>query len=141
MNVMNENLTPRNKILVESVRKLQAEDKIYGEPTAYAACAGELQRVLLKYASRSVRRVGPAEHSALDQVLMCIARIGCGPVVIDGLYTEGAAQLAIAGEAAIHSTGEARPVDVHERKQFDDEAMTDQLAAQVEKDFLTDQTE
>jgi hypothetical protein len=62
-------------------------------------------------------------------------------VVIDGLYTEGAAQLAIAGEAAIHSTGEARPVDVHERKQFDDEAMTDQLAAQVEKDFLTDQTE
>lgn len=108
-------LNPRSRILVNAVKKLQEYDHVFGDPKKVAACAGELQRVLLKYASKSDRRVGPAEHSAIDQVLFHVARIACGPVVYTDSYLEGGLQFAIAGEAALESVGEAEPIDRHEK--------------------------
>lgn len=132
MNSHANDLSPRNRTLVDAVRRLQEYDKIYGDPTIPAACAGELQRVLLKYISKSPRRVGPAEHAALDQVLHILARVGCGPVVLNDLYIEGSAFLAVAAEAAVAKVSEARPVDRHEQESHDEEQVAEELVSSIE---------
>lgn len=109
-----QRMSPRARILVSSVKVLQDRDTIYGEPRTPLSCAGELKRVFLKYAARSPRRIGPGEHEALDLALTKIARIATGPTIHEDNYVDGAAYLALAGEAALVGTTEARSLMGHE---------------------------
>jgi Domain of unknown function (DUF6378) len=105
-----QRMSPRARILVSSVKTLQDRDAVYGEPRTPLSCAGELKRVFLKYAARSPRQIGPGEHEAMDLALTKIARIATGPSVHEDNYVDGAAYLALAGEAALVGTTEARSV-------------------------------
>lgn len=110
MNAMNQGkLEHRHRLLVQAVQKSQADDLLYGDPVNVQACSGELQRTFLKFASKSKRDIGQSEHSAINQVLQCLARIACGTVVNDSTYIEGGTFLAIAGEAAVAEAREDDP--------------------------------
>ena len=120
--VMNQqvrnDLMPHFRVLVDAVKRGQEHDEAFGDPKLVAACAGELQRVFLNYATKSNRRIGAAEHSAVNQSLAHIARIACGNKVHADSYVEGGLFLAVAAEAAMEKMGDIEPVDPHERADF-----------------------
>lgn len=113
-----QKLDPRYRIMVDAVKRMQEHDQAFGDPKLVAACAGELQRIFLNYAAKSNRRIGAAEHSAVNQSLVYIARVACGNTVHPDSYLEGGLFLAVAAEAALAKTGDAEPVDPHERADF-----------------------
>lgn len=124
---------PHFRVLVDAVKRGQEHDEAFGDPKLVAACAGELQRVFLNYATKSNRRIGAAEHSAVNQSLAHIARIACGNKVHADSYVEGGLFLAIAAEAALEKVGDAQPVDPHERAEFELAQETEKQAALEEK--------
>jgi hypothetical protein len=134
-------LTPRDRVLVNAVKRAQEYDRVFGDPKIVSACTGELQRVLLKYASKSDRRIGPAEHAALDQALVHFARIACGPVVHSDSYVECGLYTAVAAEAALASVSEAEPINKHERRDYRAERQADEIASGLGREQLEDKSE
>lgn len=130
MNAHNQGkLELRHRFLVQAVQKSQADDLLFGDPVNVGNCCGELQRTFLKFATHSNRSIGQAEHSAINQVLLCIARIACGGVVHDDTYIEGGTFLAIAGEAAVASARE------------DDPEMDEAIGESIEQQIAADQAQ
>ncbi|CAH1666033.1 MULTISPECIES: DUF6378 domain-containing protein [unclassified Chelatococcus] len=74
-----------------------SRDEEYGPPAVNLACAGELKRLIRRYAAREI---GPAEQEALDMVLTKVARLVTGQPKPD-TYVDGATYFAIAGEVAL----------------------------------------
>jgi hypothetical protein len=107
---MEQHQTPRARVILSAARNIQSKDAVYGDPRTNLACAGELKRVFVRYAARSARTIGPAEHEAIDMLLTKIARIATGPVIHDDNYSDAVAYAAIAGECALAGSNEARPI-------------------------------
>jgi hypothetical protein len=76
----------------------------YGHPVEQAECAGQLKRVMFYFMKRSERTISAAEQESLEMVATKLSRICCGSQVVPDNYTDGAAYLAIAGEAASLTT-------------------------------------
>lgn len=126
-------LSTRDRILVQAVKKLKAHDTRFGDPKIVSSCAGELQRVFLKYALKSDRKISNGEHSAVEKALAQIARIACGPVVWEDSYIGAGAELAIAGECAMNDSGGVEAAFKHEREEEDLDRKLENVAEEIGK--------
>jgi hypothetical protein len=97
--------TPERVQVLEEAARLTNGDRNadYGPPVVNLEASGELKATMRRH---MVRDISSAELEALDMVLTKIGRIITGPKPKRDNYTDGAAYMAIAWEAAKHDMDE-----------------------------------